>query len=80
MATARSERERRLSLLPGAASIEWGELTPILRKGQVDKMWTEGIHIVDGGSIMVRLTYPVALYVGATPGNRVGCEHAAGTA
>ena len=67
VATARSERERRLSLLPGAASIEWGELTPILRKGQVDKMWTEGIHIVDGGSIMVPLTYPVALYVGATP-------------
>jgi hypothetical protein len=66
VATARIERERRLSVLPPEASIEWGELTPMLRKGKVDVMWTQGIHIADGGSIMVRLTYPVALYEGAS--------------
>ena len=58
--TARSERERRLRLLPTEACSELGELTPIHRDGQVDEMWPQGIHIADGGSIRVRLTYEVS--------------------
>ena len=57
--TARSERERRLSTLSAEACIEWGELTPIHRDGQVEEMWTQGKPMADGGSIMVRLTYRV---------------------
>lgn len=62
VATARSERERRLSLLSAKARIEWGELTPIHRDGEVDGMWTQGMPIADGGSIMVRLTYRVGIF------------------
>ncbi len=77
VANARVERERRLSLLPAAASFEWIERDVI----PCDRH-TQGIHIADDGSIMVCLTYgraeltyvhhpvgrPVASIVSTRPG------------